>query len=239
MKYLLTIVIIVLTSTVLTLFYLRPGSSPPVENAVLNVNGHVFSRDFFNNKKKKNGYHSEGEGELLNTVITRELLIQEAQRLGIDKEEPFRIALKNYYEQSLIKILTDRQYNKLQVGISEQEIDAFLSCYGKIYTFTTLSPRQDNNVIESQHSILFDDLAESLRLLLAGMNLGDTKDQFDTSSTVGKIRLDKVEQEPGYQAEDVDRQHIQMLLTKNKESQLISSWITGLRDKASIIVYEE
>ncbi len=239
MKYLLTIVILVLASTVVTLLYFWPENNAVPENTVVSVNGRNFSRDFFDALNKKQGYHSEDKKELMNTVITRELLIQEAQRLGIDREEPFRTSLKNYYEQSLIKLLTDRQYKKLRVNVGDAEIDAYLSSFGKIYTFTILPADGEQNVPPRQRSVLFDDLSDSIRLLLAGMEPGESREQFDTGSQVGKIRLDQVVPAPGYQPDSVDREHIRTLLEGKKRERLISAWINDLRSKASIIVYEK
>ena len=240
MKYLLTIVILVLASTVLTLLYLWPENKSVPENTVVSVNGRNFSRDFFDALDKKRGYHDETRKDMVDAVITRELLIQEARRLGIDREEPFRTSLKNYYEQSLIKILTDRQYKKLQVDVSEQDIDAYISCFGKIYTFTILPTGGEQNTLPRQRSALFDDLADPLRLLLSELKPGEAKEQFDTGSQVGKIRLDRVEPVPNYQPDEtVNRQHIRTLLTEQKRSKRISSWMNDLRSKASIIVYEK
>ncbi len=239
MKYLLTIVILVLASTVVTLLYFWPENKTIPENTVVSVNGRNFSRDFFDALDKKQGYHSKDRNDTVNTVITRELLIQEAQRLGIDREEPFRLSLKNYYEQSLIKILTDRQYKKLQVNVGDEEIDTYLSCFGKIYTFTILPAGGEQNTPARQRSVLFDDLSDSIRLLLSELKPGESKEQFDTGSRVGKIRLDQVVSAPGYQPEPVDREHIRTLLEGKKRERLISTWINDLRSKASIIVYEK
>lgn len=239
MKYLLTIVILVLTSTVLTLLYFWPENKPAPENIVVSVNGHNFSRDFFNALDQKQGYHSEDRKDTVNAVITRELLIQEAQRLGIDREETFRASLKNYYEQSLIKILTDRQYKKLQVKVTDAEIDDYLSCFGKIFTFTILPVNGEQDALPRQRSVLFDDLSDPIRLLLAELKPGESKEQFDTGSQVGKIRLDRVEPAPGYQPEPVDREHVRELLEGQKRESLINAWINDLRSKASIIVYEK
>jgi len=240
MKYLLTIIILVLASTVLALLYLRPGSTPAPEDIVVSVNGHAFTRDFFKDLDATGGYHEENQADRLNSVITRALLIQEAQRLGIDREEAFRTSLKNYYEQSLIKILTDREYKKLQVDVTDEEIDAYLACFGKIYTFTILPVSGEQNTSPRQRSVLFDDLSDSLRLLLSKLKPGETKEQFDTGSRVGKIRLDKVEPAPEYiPDETVDRERIRTLLIQQKREKRISSWMNDLRSKASIIVYEK
>ncbi len=239
MKYLLTIVILVLASTVLTLLYFWPENKTVPENTVVSVNGRNFSQDFFDALDKKQGYHSGDTKDTLNTVITRELLIQEAQRLGIDREEQFRISLKNYYEQSLIKILTDRQYKNLQVNVTDEEVENYLSCFGKTYTFTILPVSGKQNTPTRQRSALFDDLSDPIRLLLAELKPGESREQFDTGSRVGKIRLDSIKLDPGYQPEPVDRQHIRTLLERKKRERLISDWIDDLRSKASIIVYEK
>ena len=239
MKYLLTIVILVLAFSVLTLVYLWPSRKSPATNIVLSVNGHTFTSDFFNDLDKKNRLFNNSRQDQLNSVITRELLIQEAQRLGIDREPSFRAALKNYYEQSLIKVLTDRQYASIQVKVSEQDIDNYLSCFGKEYTFTTIPASGDKNATPKQHTVLFDDLAASLRVLFASMRPGEVRQRFDTGSMVGKIRLDAVKPASAghHLKKAADRERIRNLLVQQKKAQRMNVWMNSLRTKASIIVY--
>ena len=170
--------------------------------------------------------------------MTRDILLQKAQRLGIDKEKGFREMLKRYYEQSLIKVLTDRKLASIKVEVEESEIDHYYSCFGKLYTFThvpLINGEVPNGEAGQQSTVLFDDLAESLRLLLAGLQPGENASQFDTGTEIGRIRLDAVSKKTeGGQV--IDRQQVKDILTQYRRGREIDSWINELRKKASIII---
>jgi len=139
------------------------------------VNGHMISQKNIDEQALKQGYHSGDTNDSIDSLVTRQLLLDEAQRVGIDKEGDFRKALKDYYEQSLIRVLTDRKLKSITVTISEEDIDRYLSCSGKIYTFTRIPMEKESPLTKQgrQNSVLFDDLSESLRSLLANLNTGE------------------------------------------------------------------
>jgi parvulin-like peptidyl-prolyl isomerase len=62
--------------------------------------------------------------EILAELITRELLLQEAQRFNLDKEKPFIKEIENYWKQSLLKVLIWRKNTEFigNIQISENEI---------------------------------------------------------------------------------------------------------------------
>lgn len=238
MKYLLTILFLFFLSTAVTLYFLWPSSPKPENDFALSVNGHGMSQLQVDKQSEGRGYHGEDARDKVNSIVTRELLLQEAERSGINKEPGFREMLKSYYEQSLIKTLTDRKLASIKVEVDESEIDHYLSCFGKLYTFTRLPlingevPRGEAG---QQSTVLFDDLAESLRLLLAGLQPGESASQFDTGTEIGQIRLDAVSKKAeGGQV--IDRQQVKNILTQYKRGREIDSWINELRKKASIII---
>ena len=51
------------------------------------------------------------EPEWLSEMITRELLVQEAQRLGLDREPEFMRAIERFWKEGLIKILFANKTN--------------------------------------------------------------------------------------------------------------------------------
>ncbi|MBU1234514.1 MAG: SurA N-terminal domain-containing protein [Proteobacteria bacterium] len=241
MKYLFTIFVLVALSSAVTLYYLWPSDPVSSQDVALRVNGHPMSRKQIDDQSREQGYHGETLEEQMDSLVTRQLLLQEAQRLGIDKEEGFRKALKLYYEQSLIKVLTDRKMATLTIDVSEEDIDRYLSCSGKRYTFTQ-TPIERGNLPEAQsrqNTVLFDDLSEPMRFLLSSLQPGESASQFDTGTEVSTIRLDKVEEATGQKPVAYDRSRVRELIGNSQRSREIDSWIHSLRKNASIVIYGE
>ncbi|AGF78344.1 hypothetical protein UWK_01786 [Desulfocapsa sulfexigens DSM 10523] len=241
MKYLFTILAVVALSSVVTLYYIWPSGSTKSGDTALSVNGHMISQKQVDDQSRKQGYHSGEANDSVNSFVTRQLLLDEAQRLGIDKENDFRKALKDYYEQSLIKVLTDRKLQSITVTVGEEDIDRYLSCSGKMFTFTR-TPAENGKILSEQgrqNSVLFDDLSESLRLILANLKPGENVMQFETGTEVSMISLDKVEDADGFEPVPYDRKRVAELLVDYKKAAEIDSWIASLRKKASVVVYGE
>ena len=241
MKYLFTILALVALSSAVTLYYLWPSDLSKSEDVALSVNGHFFSQQQIDDQQRRMGYHSGNVYGSIDSLVTKQLLLDEAQRLGLDKEEEFRKALKDYYEQSLIKVLADRKLQSVTVSVSEQDIDRYLSCSGKMFTFTRI-PMENGKLLEKQsrqNSVLFDDLSESLRLVLATLQPGERIVQFETGTEVGVIHLDKMEKAEGFEPIPYERSRVRELLGNYQKSLEIDRWINSLRKKASIVVYDE
>ena len=219
MKYLLTIFALVAMSSMLTLYYLWPdtpnediGDSRPAQAS---------------------SYHQASEQARLAASITRKILVQEAQRIGIDKEDSFRRSLKDYYEQSLVKVLTDRKLVELKVSVSEKDIDRYLSKFGYIFTFTRF-PVEDGKVKEDsgyQSTVLFDELSATLRLLLTEFSPDESAKQFETGTEISVIRLDKIESAAVPVAMKPDRNRVREQLENHQRSLAIDRWINGLQKK--------
>jgi hypothetical protein len=242
MKYLFTIFFLFFLSTAVTIYFLWPSNHKSTQGVALSVNGHQMSEQQLQGQSQGRGYHGENEKDRISSIVTREILIQEAQRSGIDKEQEFREMLKNYYEQSLIKALTDRKLSSLKVEVEESEIDHYLSCFGKLYTFTRL-PLVNGEVPKGeaglQSAVLFDDLSEPIRILLSGLQPGQSASQFDTGTEIGLISLDAVSDAEKGKKVVMDRQQIRDLLAQYKRGREIDSWIIELKKKASIVVNGE
>lgn len=241
MKYLVTIFVLVALSSAVTLYFLWPSEPVSSQDVALRVNGHPMSQKQIDEQSREQGYHGGTPQDQIDSLVTRQLLIQEAQRLGIDKEEGFRKALKLYYEQSLIKVLTDRKMATLTIDVSEEDIDRYLSCSGKKYTFTQ-TPVERGNKLETQgtqKTVLFDDLSESMRFLLSSLKPGESVSQFDTGTEVSIIRLDRVETTEVAMPVAYDRNRVRELIGNYQRSREIDSWIHSLRNNASIVIYGE
>lgn len=68
---------------------------------------------------------SETEPEWLARVIERELLVQEAQRLGLDRDPAFMRTIERFWKEALLKQLLSRQGREIasQVQVYDPEVE--------------------------------------------------------------------------------------------------------------------
>lgn len=244
MKYLFIILAIVSLATVLSLFSFLPGKFPSKGPIAISINGHDIAREAIDSESKKSGYHSEKQTEIFDAVITRELLIQEAERQAINKEETFRQSLKQFYENSLIKILLDRKDKQLTATVTDGELDSYITLLGKIVTFTRLdaipkSAAEAGDAKGLTNTALFSDLATPVKMLLASLQPGQYGVQFDTGTEKYAIRLDKVEPSPDPSTGNVDRQRLSATLTDFKREQQMNQWLADLKQNATITIHSD
>jgi hypothetical protein len=242
MKYIIIILLLVCAATSATLYFVWPEQSVDTTNVAVTVNGHNLTKNSVEMGGEKNGYLSEEYADHLDSAITRELLIQEAQRQDLDKEESFRVSLKTFYEESLIKTLMDREYSKPTTQITDAEVDTYLSYFGKTVTFSRL-PFVDNkvqiptDVPASQNEVLFDDLAEPMKILLSSLKPGEHTVKFDTGNEQYAIRLEKVGEVSDIITTLPARERVKVILEEYKQQQQIDNWLNELRKKASITIH--
>ncbi len=244
MKYLYTILAIVGLATILTLFFIFPEKGAPQKDIFISINGHDITTDAVTAEGKKYGYQADQHSEFFDTLITREVLIQEAERLSIHKEESFRQSLKTYYESSLVKTLLDRQNSKLQVAVTDANIDTYLGFLGKIVTFTRLdtvpkSPTEAASAKGLTNTVLFSDLATPVRLLLSSLQPSQYGVNFDTGTENYALRLDSVQPSPDYVAKAIDKQRVREMLEEHQREQQMKRWLLQLRQNATITIHKE
>jgi len=108
------------------------GCKPPPEEGVLAlVNGRQITQTEFDTRwgelaeATRARYQKEGGKRLfLDELITRELLMQEARKLGLDQDDAIRDRAQRYREQLILdELLKDRI--KAKVELSKEELDDF------------------------------------------------------------------------------------------------------------------
>ena len=242
MKYLVIILTIILAITAATFLFIWPDQPKVKKDVLVTINGHDITRSDIQEEGAM-GSHHESSGDFLNTVINKQLLIQEAQRQSIDQEPSFRKELKDYYEQSLIKVLMERKDASLQVQVSDGEVENFLDSFGKTYTFMLLKTREPltadflkkNGAL---HSALFEDLSENLQLILAGLKPGEMAMEFETGNENSAILLEKIEG-TGNRSSLISPEKARKILEEHKKRQLITNWINDLRRNASVTLHQQ
>jgi hypothetical protein len=239
MKYLYIILAIILVVTGASLLYIWPNQPKEKTDVLVTINGHDISRQDILGAEKS--YHESGS-DALESVITKELLIQEAQKQAIDKEAKFRQELKDYYEQSLIKILLERENASLNIKVSNKEINNYLNSFGKTYTFLLLKSKALPSLAEMKengivHSSRFEDLSQNLQLALADLKPGERAMEFETGNENYAVLLEKIEG-VNERPKNISTDHVRKILEEHKRRQLINDWIAGLRKKASVTIHQ-
>lgn len=237
MKYLIIIFSIISAASVISFFFFFSTQQPPASETVVSINGYPLTRQVIQKYKDKDIHHGDN-ADFISEMITKQLLIAEAQRLGIDKEPSFRAALKTFYEHSLIKIVLDRVEKDTQVSITEEEVDRYINSFGKIYTFYTYNTSETvkGEIIKTEgklYSSRFDDLGDHVQYVLASLRPGDSAISYITGNEKLAVYLEKIEGESN-PSHNLSRKKIKEQLRRIKVEAAVNSWIQDLRDNASI-----
>ena len=241
MKYLISIICLLLAVTILTVVVLWPQHPTSPDDVVLTVNDSQITLDMIEKTKIERASHHDDRSALINSVIVEHLLIQEAQRQKIDEEPEFREAIKTFYEQSLIKILLDRRAAQINNGVTEQEVDTFLSYLGKPITFSTV--RGSGTVIDTidwsksrRNTVLFDDLSSTMQPLLAGLEPGKSRTIFDTGNEWFAVRVEEIGPLEQEEKSDLSRERVRSMIAASKRDEQLNSWVNSLLLEANISI---
>jgi parvulin-like peptidyl-prolyl isomerase len=178
--------------------------------------------------------------DCINSLITKELMIQESQKEGIDKEEAFRRSIQNFYEQSLIKVLMDRKFASLQITISDDELNKYMEALDKkfhitVFSFDDLDKAKNGKYTNGESRVVhFEDLSNDIRDRVVLLKEGQITEPLKIEGKYVVIRLDKTEKLPSRRHSDAEKKNIRRILKDDKKGKIISEWIADLRNKATI-----
>jgi len=122
----------------ITLFFLIAGCSSGDNNAenkvVAQINKYKMTIDDLMYEFKNSPYDEaallkteDGRKQYMNSIIEKEVLLQEAQRQGIDREKDFMKSIENYWEQALFKVLLERKSKEISglIHVYDNEIEEY------------------------------------------------------------------------------------------------------------------
>lgn len=97
------------------------------EDSALTINNYTLSAAEFNELF----YEQASEDiplerkEFLDSLVTKKLMLQEAQRQGLDKEKDFLKSIERFWEQALLKIVVNAKVQEIQkdLQVSDEEIE--------------------------------------------------------------------------------------------------------------------
>lgn len=242
MKYIIYIILIIVLSSLLVGYNLLANRQPR-EDIALSINGQNITMHEFNRLSAGRPPYLDDEDDFINSLVTRKLLIQEATKLALDKEENFRWSIQNFYEQSLIKSLMDLKFEALDVRIEEQEIEQYAELLQKKllltrFTFQDLAEAQGIPEGKGEElQIPFAELSSGMKARFVGLQTGDTTKPVKTLHGYEVFRVDGVEASPD--APQVSREEVRAMLQDYQMEKELDDWIAGLRDRADIKIIKK
>lgn len=105
------------------------GQRAEEKRVVAKINDYTMTVQDFADEIKYSpagGDKAEDLEGLLDLAIRKEILIQEAQRQGLDKQTTFMKAIERYWRQALIKELLDKESRRIYQGVSKDKQDEAL-----------------------------------------------------------------------------------------------------------------
>jgi hypothetical protein len=239
--YYIGFTIIVLSA--LLAFGVTMERGPQGENAALVINDRVITTDEFNGLYASCPPSLKENGEFTDYLITKELMIQESQKEGIDREESFRRSIQNFYEQSLIKLLMDKKYASLDAAVGEEELDGYTAFMGRRLHLTLFNygSREDAekgaNAKREEKTVNFKELSAEMRHGIIPLKDGGMTPPVKLGGGYVVIRLDGADELKAPRPSAEQREEIRNMLMAEKRQIKMNDWIEGLRKHASIKVF--
>jgi|WetSurMetagenome_2_1015567.scaffolds.fasta_scaffold123080_1 hypothetical protein len=94
------------------------------EKSAITIGKISVSAKEFDDAYKASGFAASGQDkrkEFLEFFISRKLILQESESLGLDKDPQFLRSVQLFWEQSLLKLALSRKINELAVGTRVDE----------------------------------------------------------------------------------------------------------------------
>ncbi len=230
---------------------------PPASKELARVNKRIITVDEFNRFLEESGKvppSSPDKRAVLDDLLTRELLIQEAKRRGLDLSEPFRRSIQNYYEQTLLKSLVQDRMSEIQAPISEAEIAEYYKNMGKTYELSIAifpTEAQADEAIRDfpartaqKRRLRMEEIPPELLESLAALRVGEvSKKPVPCAKGFICTRGFFVFRLAGFTAEPVAplatvHDEVRRALEARKKSAEMEKWLEGLKMKARITVKE-
>jgi len=93
------------------------------------INNYEITKQEFEEEFKNSGFSvsdtEESRKSFLENLINRKLVLQEAQRQGLDKDSAFLKSIERFWEQSLLKVMLDKKSKDISLlkGANKREVE--------------------------------------------------------------------------------------------------------------------
>ncbi len=107
----------------------------------------------------------EGRQKYLDRLLEKEILLQEAQRQGLDRQKDFMKSIENHWEQALLKLLLERKSKEISglVHVYEEEIREYYDASGETLPFSRIKRDIERDVRRKKETDAMNAWIEELR----------------------------------------------------------------------------
>lgn len=239
MRYLLTIFFIIFASTAGIIWLLKP-TPQSATGSVISVNKRHISKKELSPLLAAKQIDDQDIYGIIDTVIARELLIQEAKSRKIDQEEPFRKSLQSFYEQSLIKTLIDQEANSFTYTPSSEEVAAYRQLLHKKIDISLL-PEEDKrasqkNQVPAQVDLNehYTSLTPPLQMAILTLQLGKQTRHLRYEDGTYNLRVNSVSDAEEPSMETISEDEAKRAVTSFRRDEHLKNWLEDLENKADI-----
>ena len=239
MKYIYAIISIVVLSSIFVSYQLL-GDRSSDDKIALVVNDRYIMMDEYLRLKKSHASYSQTDKDFIDSLVTKELLIQYAQHEKLDKEPSFEHFMQDFYEKSLIKSLLDKKYASLKEEADDgttKEYQRFVNrkVHVTFFQFNTLQEAEKSTFEEGEEKeLLFNDLAENIKNSILGLHEDKKTVPIQTENIWFVYRLDKIGSETEIQPSYNETDDIKRTVLQNQHEKEIANWLAELRGDAFI-----
>lgn len=249
MRYIYVVVgLILIVLGISGITFLKTG--PPASKELARVNKRIVTVDEFKKllEESRTAPSYRDERRFLEDLITREILIQEAKKRGLDLKEPFRRSIQNYYEQTLLKSLTQEKMSESHVSVSEEEIAQHYRNIGKIYELKIdILPTEDEAVEAIINfpvagigavKLHMEEIPPAIADAIAALKVGEvSKKPVPCDSGFFVFKLEGITTVPLPPLSTV-HDEIRRTLEDRKKSMEMEKWLNGLKKSSKITINE-
>lgn len=162
--------------SVLSLCFIFTGCSPICDKGdnriVAQANGYKMTIGDLRYELKNVPYDDErlldteqGKEEYLSRLLEKEILLQEAQRQGLDREKDFMKTIENYWEQALLKLLLEKKSREIsgKIHVYENEVRDYYEDSGETLSFSRVRMDIERTIRRQRETEAMDTWIKELR----------------------------------------------------------------------------
>jgi len=237
---------------------------------VAKINNYELTQEDFRNEallitgnKRLPPDQFKAKEELLEEMINKKILIQEAQKLNFDKQKSFMKEIERYWEQALLKLLFKQKAEELfsSIQVSQQEIEARYSRMKKKFIAEILvlndktaaekfsQPQADFEELKIKFSdnialgrgpswFTYAELPPELEDALYSLKSGEVSRPIKYSGDWAVIRVLKEDDTP-VQPLDKIYEQVKEDLLQVKRGQVLNNWMAEVRRNASVNINQK
>ena len=197
----------------------------------------------------------ETEGEQLELIINKKLLIQEAMAKGLAREERFVNTIRTFWEQTLIRDFLDFKRKEFQdyLFVTEDEIKKYYDNLGQRVTFKILRSKDPRIIDDAYNKVAgnkdadisgweligpvgYEDVDSPVLLKAFSLPIGAATKAEDVPNHYIIVVVDR--ETVGIEPLKALRPGIEKRILEIKERDIFENWLKSIRKKADITIFK-